>query len=187
MNRSILSILLLLSATGLVACAGSEQQIGKRSDGVTVVCAPDGDAEIFVCEPDDGDDSCESSAEGGSSLTLWPPNHKLHVIALADCATLPDDCDADLQSAVINRITCDEDIEVGKGGDGHTGDYDMRIVDGTTVEVRAERQGGGDGRVYRLWFTDAAGVAGSCEIQVPHDQGPFGGAIDSGEVVRISL
>jgi hypothetical protein len=187
MNRPTLSIALLVSLGSFAACSGGDSQSGIRADGLAVTCTTEGDAdtEVYVCEPADGDQSCESPAEGGSSLALWPPNHKLHLIALADCAALPDDCGTDLVSATITAITADEAVDVGAGGDGHTKNYDMRIVDATTVEVRSERQGAGDGRVYRVWFTNAAGTAGSCEIQVPHDQGPFGGAIDSGEVVRI--
>jgi hypothetical protein len=172
MNRPTLSIALLVSLGSFAACSGGDSQSGIRADGLAVTCTTEGDAdtEVYVCEPADGDQSCESPAEGGSSLALWPPNHKLHLIALADCAALPDDCGTDLVSATITAITADEAVDVGAGGDGHTKNYDMRI---------------GDGRVYRVWFTNAAGTAGSCEIQVPHDQGPFGGAIDSGEVVRI--
>lgn len=90
-----------------------------------------------------------------------------------------------LLDATITAITADEAVDVGHGGDGATKNYDMRLVDATTVEVRSERQGGGDGRVYRVHYLTAAGDVGSCEIHVPHDQGPFGGAVDSGEVVRV--
>src|SRR5262249_3946169 len=48
----------------------------------------------------------------------------------------------------ITSITADEAIDVGKGGDGHTTVTDMDIVDATTFDLRSERQGGGDGRVY---------------------------------------
>ena len=45
----------------------------------------------------------------------------------------------------------------------------------STVQVRAERMGGGNGRVYYLNFTAADGNGGSCSgtvtVGVPHDQG----------------
>lgn len=189
----------LLGASILLAAAcsgdGRTSITGTRADGLSVTCDPtstgSGD-EIYECTPADGDNACEGFDEGGTALVLWPPNHKLVTVSLDDCAALPDDCpievapsaQANLADAHITAITSDESIDVGSGGDGSTKDYDMRIVDDSTIEVRSERQGGGDGRVYRVSYETADGVAGSCEIHVPHDQGPFGGAIDSGEAVR---
>jgi hypothetical protein len=86
----------------------------------------------------------------------------------------------------ITAITVDEDIDVGKGGDGHTTVSDIAIIDDVTFELRSERQGGGDGRVYRVHFVDGADVEGACEFQVPHDQGPTAGAMDSGTVVTVA-
>jgi hypothetical protein len=195
MNKKIASILgasLLLLAAG---CSGSDGTIsGTRADGLSVTCEPTstgGGDDIYECTPEDGDDSCEGWGDGGSSIVLWPPNHKLVTVSLADCADLEDDCPIEgpeLESqatAFITAITSDEDLDVGGGGDGSTKDFDMQIVDDTTVEVRSERQGGGDGRVYRVHYETDAGVLGSCEIHVPHDQGPFGGAVDSGEASRV--
>jgi hypothetical protein len=86
----------------------------------------------------------------------------------------------------ITSITADEEVEVGAGGDGHTTRFDIQIIDGATFALRSERQGGGDGRVYRVNFADPmTGQAGSCEFDVPHDQGPAHGAIDSGAVVTV--
>jgi hypothetical protein len=190
----------LLGASILLAaaCSGDGRTTisGSRADGLTVTCEPtstgSGD-EIYECTPADGDDSCEGFDDGGAALMLWPPNHKLVTVALDDCAAIEDDCPIELApsaqahlDAHITSITSDESIDVGRGGDGSTKDYDMRIVDDTTVEVRSERQGSGDGRVYRVSYETADGVAGSCEIHVPHDQGPFGGAVDSGEAVSIT-
>ncbi|HSS02869.1 MAG TPA: hypothetical protein VLM79_37665 [Kofleriaceae bacterium] len=86
----------------------------------------------------------------------------------------------------ITAITVDEAIDVGKGGDGHTTVSDIAIIDDVTFDLRSERQGGGDGRVYRVHFVDDAGVEGACEFQVPHDQGPTAGAMDSGTVVTVA-
>jgi hypothetical protein len=88
--------------------------------------------------------------------------------------------------AHITSITSDERVEVGAGGDGHTTSYDVAIIDPVTFDLRSERQGGGDGRVYRVNYVDGAGVTGSCEFLVPHNQGPTSGATDSGTVVTIT-
>ncbi|HZJ62831.1 MAG TPA: hypothetical protein VFD36_04855, partial [Kofleriaceae bacterium] len=85
----------------------------------------------------------------------------------------------------ITSITADEAIDVGKGGDGHTTVNDIAIVDAVSFDLRSERQGGGDGRVYRVHFVDAAGVEGACEFHVPHNQGPTAGAMDSGTIVTV--
>jgi hypothetical protein len=177
----------------LAACDGANGNVmtGVRGDGLSVTCEATstggGDDDVYTCTPQDGDSACEGFADGGTALVLWPPNHKLITVSLADCAGVVDDCGPQISGSVdgrITAITADEAIDVGKGGDGGTKTYDMKIVDATAVQVRAERQGGGDGRVYRVHFETTSGALGSCEIHVPHDQGPFGGAVDSGEVVR---
>ncbi len=189
---------LTLVGFGLVAfgCSSSNITTGQRADGLTVECEEDS-YEIFECTPDDDDDECEGWEDGGPAFVLWPPNHKLHQIDLADCIDLyssctddddpndPNDPDADVWR--ITALTADEAIDVGRGGDGNTADYDMAILDETSVEVRAERQGGGDGRVYQVEIENLLDDAFSCEIHVPHNRGPHGGAIDSGVAERIEL
>ena len=53
-----------------------------------------------------------------------------------------------------------------------------------TVDLRAERQGDGNGRVYTINYevTDASGntATGSSQVWVPHDQGNGATAIDDG-------
>jgi hypothetical protein len=123
----------------------------------------------------------------GPATVLWPPNHKLHTYSLADCAGISM-CPNGQPGAVdgtVTKITVDEAIDVGKGGDGHTTNYDAKILDATHFDLRSERQGGGDGRVYTVYYTDSAGNAGSCQFLVPHNQGPFEGAVDSGTVVTV--
>jgi hypothetical protein len=117
---------------------------------------------------------------------LWPPNHKMHTYTLADCAKV--DVCPDGQSiadGTVTKITVDEAIEVGMGGDGHTVHYDARIIDDTHFELRSERQGGMDGRVYTVYYVDTAGAEGTCQFIVPHNRGPHEGAVDSGTVVTI--
>ena len=123
----------------------------------------------------------------GPATVLWPPNHKLHTYSLDDCAgiTMCPNGQSGALDGTVTKITVDEAIDVGQGGDGHTTNYDARIVDATHFELRSERQGGGDGRVYTVYYTDASGNAGSCQFLVPHNQGPFEGAVDSGTVVTV--
>jgi hypothetical protein len=106
-------------------------------------------------------------------LSLWPPNHQLHTVSLADCDVSATNCGQpmDLSRAAITCVSSDE-LPDGSG-DGHT-QQDIVIQDATTVKLRAERSGQGNGRVYRIHFTlkDAAGrdVPGECRVGVQHDQ-----------------
>jgi len=192
---------------GAAGCSNSGNiTIGVRSDGLTVRCEQQFD-DVSTCTPDDGDNRCETWKDGGAANVLWPPNHTLIRFTLADCAAVQPGCDgggddggsgdgggvilaralaAAPADAHITSITADEAVEVGAGGDGHTTDYDVAIIDPVTFDLRSERQGGGDGRVYRVNFVDGAGVTGSCEFLVPHDQGPTSGANDSGTAVTVT-
>ena len=66
----------------------------------------------------------------------------------------------------ITSITSNESID--GTGDGHT-IGDSIILDATTFELRAERDGGGSGRRYHVNFVDANDEAGACVFVVPHD------------------
>ncbi len=118
-------------------------------------------------------------------IVLWPPNHKYRDVTLADCVTaVTDACGGVLDpmtTGQIVRITSDEGESA--NGSGNTCD-DALIIGGTTARLRAERTGNGNGRVYTVVFavTDAAGNASqaTCAVQVPHNQGPNGGAVNSG-------
>ena len=69
----------------------------------------------------------------------------------------------------------------GTGGAQHCPDA---IVCDESVELRAERAGPGDGRVYAIQVevTDASGNVGMCQasVSVPHDESGDG-AVDSGQ------
>lgn len=124
---------------------------------------------------------------------LWPPNHVYHTISAADCfAAAADVCapDADiLATGVVVQAWSDEveDAAEAKGkpnGDGATTD-DILLACGTgAVQLRAERLGGSNGRVYTLvWaFTDPSGnvATATCQVGVPHDQGGQSVPVDSG-------
>jgi hypothetical protein len=106
--------------------------------------------------------------------TLWPPNHEYHRISLADCGVKAyDQCFGELpvETGEILCVTSDEPDDATGGGDGHT-TGDIIIIDGQYVDLRAERAGSGNGRVYTITFQfkDPAGnvATGTCEMGVPH-------------------
>ena len=107
------------------------------------------------------------SAVVASSPVLWPPDHKLVLVTLSG-ATDPDP--GDTVSYAITGVTQDEPL-LGTGS-GDTSP-DAKLASGGSVWIRAERSGGGDGRVYTIAFTvtDSHGAtcSGTTTVSVPHD------------------
>jgi len=103
---------------------------------------------------------------------LWPPNHKMqevkaHVRVRDRCAG-----EGDYEVELIEATSSEPDN--GKG-DGNT-DGDIEATTGTDdrdVMLRAERAGGGNGRVYTLTYlvTDGSGneTEAQAKVYVPHD------------------
>ena len=116
----------------------------------------------------------------GFIASLWPPNHEYRTVSLSDCIqAATDQCDgsAELKSSIVG-VTSDEPASRGRRGD------DIVIApDGTSVQLRAARDGSGDGRVYTIFATaaddDGNATQVTCQVQVPHDQSG-GPAVDSG-------
>jgi hypothetical protein len=108
-----------------------------------------------------------------SRTVLWPPNHKL--VAIRATITSQDTCDAAPQIRLVS-ITSDEPDN--GTGDGNTeGDVAGAEfgTDDREFQLRAERAGSGDGRVYTITYEarDASGNATTqtATVTVPHDQG----------------
>ena len=122
-----------------------------------------------------------------AEIELWPPNHKYHPVDLADCMVAVDDCDPSWEARLLWVSSDEPDDDV---GDGNTS-ADIVVTSPTSVELRSERQGGRNGRVYTLgWeIEDGSGnlAEGVCLVTVPHDRGAKGAAIDDGEAYRIEL
>ena len=118
----------------------------------------------------------------GQTPSMWPPNHKYHTFGVANFVTaVTDNCDTiGVSSVVITMVTSDE-VENGNG-DGNTLNDIVIAPDCRSVQLRAEREGNSDGRVYRIYFrvTDASGNVGtaSATVVVPHNPGQT--PVDSG-------
>lgn len=100
-----------------------------------------------------------------SPATIWPPNHKMVPVRVIAAAT--DTCGA--ATCTLASITSNESVN--GHGDGNTA-VDWQITGPNTADVRAERSGGGSGRVYTLTVrcTDASGNAstGTTTVAVAH-------------------
>ena len=75
------------------------------------------------------------------------------------------DPDGNPITLTINGITQDEPVN--STADGNTSP-DATIGSGGAFQVRAERSGQGDGRVYRVAFTATDGLGGECSGVGPH-------------------
>ena len=117
---------------------------------------------------------CATASSGLGDL--WPPNHKLVAGQISGLT----DADGNVVSISITGIRQDEPVN--GAADGNTSP-DATIGIGGAFQVRAERAGTGDGRIYTITFTGSDGNGGSCSgslfVGVPHDQGGSSTPIDS--------
>ncbi|MEP6718389.1 MAG: choice-of-anchor Q domain-containing protein, partial [bacterium] len=125
----------------------------------------------------------------GQPVSLWPPNHNYKTVTVTDLVTsVSDNCRTKLgiSNVRITKVTSDEpDNGV---GDGNTVNDIVIANNCKSVQLRAERQSNGNGRVYTITFklTDASGNVGTAtaKVTVPHAQnGPA--AVDDGPVNTI--
>jgi uncharacterized repeat protein (TIGR01451 family) len=124
--------------------------------------------------------------------TLWPPDHKYVSLKASDfVASVSDSCNSTLtvSDVYINKVTSDEPENI-NSGDGNTFNDMVIANDCRNVQLRAERDGSKNGRVYRIWFKvkDAAGNIGtaSVKVTVPKSQGPNGGAVEDPPVYTVT-
>ena len=101
-----------------------------------------------------------------SANPIWPPNHKMRDITIKAVA----DPNGDDITITINSIYQDEEVS-GKGSGNSS--PDGAGVGTDTAQIRAEKSGKGDGRVYHIGFTADDGeltCSGVVTVGVPHDQ-----------------
>jgi hypothetical protein len=118
------------------------------------------------------------SAALSSRSNKWPPNHKLVPVTFTGIT----DPDGDTVTVTVTKITQDEPVN--GLGDGDTSPDGFGV--GTPqAQVRAERSGTGNGRVYAITLKADDGKGGTCNatvnVGVPHDQGKGSVPIDDGQ------
>lgn len=110
---------------------------------------------------------------------LWPPNHKYVPVTISGVV----DPDGSAVTTTITSIRQDEPTQT--PGTGHTCP-DASGVGTSTAQLRAERNGHGDGRVYHVAFsaldTEGASCTGEVTVCVPHDQRKPVGCVDQGPI-----
>lgn len=117
------------------------------------------------------------------TISLSPPNHQYVTFSVSQLvASVTDLCDAsvDVSDVVISKVTSDEPENANGNGDGNTENDIVITPDCKSLQVRRERAGGGDGRVYTvtLQVKDSSGNVATAvrKIYVPNS----GSMIDSG-------
>jgi uncharacterized repeat protein (TIGR01451 family) len=185
-------------ASPVVTCNAGNLPAGGSATftvNVTALSAGSGITNTAVASSSDGDPNTGNnsstvttslnhnpvcSALALSGPDMWPPNHRM-VRFTASGATDPD---GNTLTTTITHVTQDEPLN--GLGDGDTGPTDAAPVAGHSdqVDLRAERSGLGDGRVYAVTVSVTDGHGGSCtatltSVNVPHDQAHA--AVDSGQ------
>lgn len=134
---------------GLVTCSppsGSFFPVGTTSVSCSTAAGPSCGFTVTV-----NDTEAPTITLNPMHIELWPPNHRYETIQISDLVTgITDNCDGNIpiSNVVIAQVSSDEP-ENGPD-DGNTVN-DIVIAAGCkSVQLRAERQGSGNGRVYTI-------------------------------------
>ncbi|MDQ3667257.1 MAG: lamin tail domain-containing protein [Acidobacteriota bacterium] len=125
-------------------------------------------------------------------LTLFPPNHSYRTITVSDMVVSAGDTgdpNLDINDVVIAQVTSDEVEDAPGSSDGNTFNDIVIAADCKSVQLRAERDGALDGRVYTvtLKVTDASGNVTTATRQVTVRLSPGrGNAVDSGPMYAVT-
>ena len=123
--------------------------------------------------------------------SLWPPNHQYETFLVAHCVdTVGDNCTfLSPSDVVVAFVTSDEPEDAKGNGDGNTRNDIVIASDCKSVQLRSERQGGGNGRVYTLHLSvrDGNGNTGTatCLVTVPKSQNG-NPAVDDGPIYTVT-
>jgi hypothetical protein len=118
----------------------------------------------------------------GVTPSMWPPNHNYQTFQVTNFVTgVSDNCTSlNVGNVVIEKVTSDEN-ENGNGS-GNTLNDIVIAADCKSVQLRAERENAGDGRVYTITFkvTDAFGNVGRATATVTAGVNLGQAVVDSG-------
>lgn len=153
--------LTLENPNGIAGIAACEQPYG--AEGLLSI--------TFTTTP--GNVAPDCAAAFASPATLWPANGRLVPITISGVT----DPDGDPLTLAVTGVRQDEAL-------GRAGTPDAVGIGTATAQIRSDRNGKGDGRVYHLTFTASDGQGGTCtgtvRVCVPHDQGRGRTCVDGG-------
>lgn len=120
-----------------------------------------------------------------TSATMWPPNHQYKTFNVSDFVSSANaGCGGGdiTSSVVIQKVSSDEPEDSASGGDGTTLNDIVIAPNCKSVQLRRERDGLLNGRVYTITFkvTDSFGntATATVKVSVPITNG--GSAVDNG-------
>ena len=119
-----------------------------------------------------------------TSATMWPPNHVYQTFNVTDfVASASSACDAsvDINDVVIQKVSSDEP-EDSAGADGNTLNDIVIAANCKSVQLRRERDGLLNGRVYTITFkvSDSFGNSTTATVKVNVPVNKNGTAVDNG-------
>ena len=165
---------------GTVTCdhpSGSFFPVGETTVTCTSTAGPSCNFKVTVT-----DDQAPTITT--NDQTLWSPDHTYSTFDASDLVTsVSDNCDPNvgISSVVIVKVSSDEPDDA--NADGFTINDIVIANDCKSVQLRAERKGDGNGRVYivTLKVTDSDGntTTATAKVTVPHAQNG-NPAVDSG-------
>jgi hypothetical protein len=120
-----------------------------------------------------------------TSVTMWPPNHTYQTFNITDfVASASSSCDSsvDINDVVIQKVSSDELEENPLGADGNTLNDIVIAPDCKSVQLRRERDGNLNGRVYTITFkvTDSFGNSTTATVKVFVPKSNNSTAVDDG-------
>lgn len=120
-----------------------------------------------------------------TSATMWPPNHQYQTFNVTNfVSSASSSCDesVDINDVVIQKVSSDELEENPNGGDGNTLNDIVIAPDCKSVQLRRERDGDLNGRVYTITFkvTDSFGNSTTVTVKVSVPVSNGSPAVDNG-------
>ncbi|MDQ4073534.1 MAG: glycoside hydrolase [Thermoproteota archaeon] len=150
-----------------------EPQISQTKDKVHIVWSQN-ERDVYYVTNNVPNNPPTCATSFATPDVLWPPNRQMQKINIAGVA----DMDGDPVTIRITSIYQDEPTRLNPGDPKPDGTG----IGSNSAQIRSERDGNGDGRVYHIEFIADDGKGGICNgdvlVSVPHDQAHS--AIDSG-------
>ncbi len=142
------------ATTGGGTGTGSGETFGKGTTTVIVV-ASNGCDEVQCSFTVTVEDNEAPVVIPNLGLVMWPPNHTYRTITAADIVySISDNCSTlDFSDVVITSVSSDEPEDAIGNGDGATLDDIVIASNCNSVQLRKERAGGWNSRVYTVNYT----------------------------------